>query len=43
MTPYELMADLIHRTAKFTKDTLANFPDADMLVRSCPDDLHSHA
>jgi len=35
MTTADLLADYINRTAKFTKDTIADFSDADMLARPC--------
>src|SRR5437764_5610388 len=41
MTPSELMADYIQRSAKFTKDTLSDFSDADLLARPCPGANHA--
>ena len=41
MTPTELMADYVQRTAKFARDTIAGFSDADMLARPCPGANHA--
>jgi hypothetical protein len=40
MTPNELAADLLARNHEMLKSTLADFTDADMLVRPCPGANH---
>jgi len=41
MTAIELMADFITRDLELLKWTLADFSDADMMVRPCPDAKHA--
>jgi len=41
MTPAELLADNLSRTFKMMTDTLADFSDADLLVRPCPGANHA--
>jgi DinB family protein len=41
MNPAELLADVLTRSFKMMSDTLADFSDADMLVRPCPGANHA--
>jgi hypothetical protein len=41
MTPIELCADVLNRNFETLKMTLADFSDADMLVRPCPGANHA--
>src|SRR5579864_6058217 len=41
MTQLELMADVLSRNLEFVKSTLADFSDADMLVRPVPGANHA--
>jgi uncharacterized damage-inducible protein DinB len=41
MTEAELLADVLARSFKMLSDTLADFSDADILVRPCPNANHA--
>ena len=41
MNPAELLSDVLTRSGKMLNDTLADFSDADMLVRPCPGANHA--
>jgi hypothetical protein len=41
MTPIELIADNLRRNLELLKMTLADFSDADMMVRPCPGANHA--